>query len=49
MIALLIPSLGIVAAIEDLPIIDPCVSVYQQSSHNKQGLNGDGGFYPGML
>jgi hypothetical protein len=45
MIALLIPSLGIVAAIEDLPIIDPCVSVYQQSSHNKQGLNGDGGFY----
>lgn len=31
--------------VEDLPLLDPEVSVYQVSSHNKKGLNGDGGWY----
>jgi hypothetical protein len=33
------------ALLEDLPLVDPDVAAYQVSSHNKKGLNGDGGFY----
>jgi len=38
-------TLGTAATVEDLPLIDPGVTVFQTSSHNKQGLNGDGGFW----
>ncbi|MBI5384979.1 MAG: DUF2961 domain-containing protein [Verrucomicrobia bacterium] len=31
--------------VEDLPLLAPEVSAYQVSSHNKKGLNGDGGWY----
>jgi hypothetical protein len=31
--------------VQDLPLLDPNVYAYQISSHNKQGLNGDGGWY----
>jgi hypothetical protein len=31
--------------LDDLPCIDNDISAYQISSHNKQGLNGDGGWY----
>lgn len=37
--------LATLVAVEDLPLIAPGVTVYQQSSHNKDGLNGDGGFW----
>lgn len=30
---------------ENLPLIEPGVTVFQASSHNKEGLNGDGGFW----
>lgn len=31
--------------VEDLPLLAPDVRAYQVSSHNKKGLNGDGGYY----
>ena len=31
--------------VEDLPRLTPDVSAYQVSSHNKKGLNGDGGWF----
>lgn len=31
--------------LDDLPCVDNDISAYQISSHNKQGLNGDGGWY----
>ena len=36
---------GGAALVEDLPLLDPDVTAYQISSHNKQGLNGDGGWF----
>jgi hypothetical protein len=33
------------ALLEDLPLLTPDVSAYQVSSHNKKGLNGDGGWF----
>ena len=33
------------ARLEDLPLLTPDVFAYQVSSHNKKGLNGDGGWY----
>ncbi|MBD3177208.1 MAG: DUF2961 domain-containing protein [Armatimonadia bacterium] len=45
MVTLAALLLSLAAPIDDLPIIDPDVAVYQQSSHNKRGLNGDGGFF----
>ncbi len=38
-------AMSFCAPVEDLPLIDPGVTVYQTSSHNKMGLNGDGGFW----
>ncbi|MCL5098860.1 MAG: DUF2961 domain-containing protein [Candidatus Omnitrophica bacterium] len=37
---------GRISAVEvtDLPLLAPDISTYQVSSHNKQGLNGDGGY-----
>jgi hypothetical protein len=31
--------------VADLPLLDPEVGAYQVSSHNKKGLNGDGGWF----
>ncbi len=33
------------ASLEELPLLAPDVSAYQVSSHNKKGLNGDGGWF----
>jgi len=38
-------TLGTAATVEDLPLIDLGITVFQTSSHNKQGLNGDGGYW----
>jgi len=46
-LGLLIVAVGGAGAVElaDLPLLDPDASAYQVSSHNKKGLNGDGGWY----
>ncbi len=31
--------------VDDLPLLDAGIAAYQISSHNKQGLNGDGGWF----
>lgn len=36
---------AVAGRVEDLPLLDPDISAYQISSHNKKGLNGDGGWY----
>ncbi len=38
-------SLLAVVPIGNLPEIEPYITTYQVSSHNKKGLNGDGGWY----
>lgn len=35
----------VAAPLDDLPLLDPDTTAYQLSSHNKKGLNGDGGWY----
>ena len=39
------PEGAAAASLEELPLLEPEVSAYQVSSHNKKGLNGDGGWY----
>ena len=36
---------ALAASLEELPLLEPDISAYQVSSHNKKGLNGDGGWY----
>ncbi len=40
-----VAPLTTLVAVEDLPLIEPGVTVAMHSSHNKEGLNGDGGFW----
>src|ERR1041385_5065250 len=40
-----VASLSLAVPPEDLPLLEPGVSAFQVSSHNKKGLNGDGGWY----
>ena len=42
---LVAPSDGLAASLADLPLLEPEISAYQVSSHNKKGLNGDGGWF----
>jgi D-arabinan exo alpha-(1,3)/(1,5)-arabinofuranosidase (non-reducing end) len=42
---LMAPAVLAAGLLEDLPLLDPDVATYMVSSHNKRGLNGDGGWY----